>query len=409
MSQLQRSQRLESVGRLASGIAHDMNNILAPILLSAFMLRRSLPPEEFEKTLANIEISTKRGADLVKQLLAFGRGAGGQRELVRISRVVGDMEKLIRGTFPKDINFCLHSTEEAWPVMGDATQLHQVLLNLCVNARDAMPGGGTLTLEVKNVRLDENYLAMHTEVEGGAGPYLCLRVADTGQGMPPEVMDKIFDPFFTTKENGQGTGLGLATAMGVVKGHKGFVNLSSEVGVGSTFEIYLPASPDAVETDATVPPPALQRGRGEMILVVDDEPGIRDVLRKTLLHHGYQVVSAGDGIEAIVAYSQHRQEIKAVLTDIMMPFMDGVTMTRALKRMDPEVKVIASSGIGNNRDKTEKTAEMNAMGVTRFLSKPYTATEILAAIGALLHEESSPPVSASQQNFMADLMEIADR
>lgn len=384
-AQLLRAQRMESVGTLASGIAHDMNNILAPILLSVFMLRRPQPPEEFEKTLLNIEINTKRGADLVKQLLIFGRGAGGKREVVRLNTLFKDLEKLIHGTFPKNLALISDVAQDMWPVMGDGTQLHQVLLNLCVNARDAMPNGGKITLGAKNVEFDENYAAMHAEAK--PGPYLCLRVSDTGSGIPPQVIDKIFDPFFTTKEVGSGTGLGLSTVMGIVKGHNGFVRLRSQVGVGTTFEIYLPAVPDAVESAAATPSTALLRGHGEKILVVDDEEGIREVLQKTLKQHGYEVIAAGDGIEAIVQYSQHRNEIKAVLTDLMMPSMDGVTMTKALKRMDPDIKIIASSGIGSTRDKEDKAAELSALGVTTFLSKPYTAGEILAAIGGLLRQE----------------------
>jgi signal transduction histidine kinase len=384
-AQLLRAQRMESVGTLASGIAHDMNNILAPILLSVFMLRRPQPPEEFEKTLLNIETNTKRGADLVKQLLIFGRGASGKREVVRLNTLFKDLEKLIQGTFPKSLALVSEIARDMWPVMGDGTQLHQVLLNLCVNARDAMPNGGKITLGARNVQFDENYAAMHAEAK--PGPYLCLCVADNGSGIPPEVIDKIFDPFFTTKEVGSGTGLGLSTVMGIVKGHNGFVRLRSQVGVGTTFEIYLPAVPDAVESAAAAPSPALLRGHGEKILVVDDEEGIRDVLQKTLRQHGYEVLAAGDGIEAIVQYSQHRNEIKAVLTDLMMPSMDGVTMTKALKRMDPDIKIIASSGIGSARDKDEKAAELSALGVTTFLSKPYTAGEILAAISGLLRQE----------------------
>ncbi len=386
-AQFLRSQRMESVGRLSSGIAHDMNNILTPIFLSAFMLRRELSAEDHEKMLGNIETNAQRGADLIKQLLTFGCDAGGQRQVVQTNRLVSDMMKIMTGTFPKSINMSSRTSDEVWPVLGDATQLHQVLLNLCVNARDAMPLGGALALTTENIRLDENFAAMN--VDAAPGPYVLLRVTDTGEGIPPEVIDKIFDPFFTTKETGKGTGLGLSTVMGIVKSHQGFVNLRSRVGVGTTFEIYLPAAPDAVVATIAAPAPEAPRGQGEMILIVDDEVAIRDVVQKTLIGHGYRVLTAGDGTEAIAQFSVHRGEIKAVLTDIMMPFMDGVTLSRTLKKMDPTIRITASSGMGSAKGRQDKAAALNSLQINTFLHKPYTAGEILTAIGDLFSDRSS--------------------
>ena len=377
-SQFLRSQRMESVGRLSSGIAHDLNNILSPILMSVSMLRRQLAPAQVEKMLNMIESSTERGAALIKQLLTFGRGSEVAREVVRTRGLIEEMVKIIGGTFPKNIAFSVKSPEDCWPVMGDETQLHQVLLNLCVNARDAMPDGGALTLTAANIRLDASYAAMH--VEAVPGPYGVLRVSDTGAGIPPDIINKIFDPFFTTKSKGKGTGLGLSTVIGIVKNHDGFLNLRSEVGSGSTFEIYLPAVPDALEAGMVAHAPAAPRGNDELILVVDDEPGIRDILESTLVQHGYRVLTAGDGTEAVALFSRHRGEIQMVMTDIMMPYMDGVIMSRTLKRIDPSIRIIASSGIGSAKGKKDKTAELRSLGIRTFLTKPFSATEFLTAI-----------------------------
>jgi len=386
-AQFLRSQRMESVGRLSSGIAHDMNNILTPIFISSFMLRRKLPPEDFEKMLSNIETNAQRGADLIKQLLTVNCDIGGQRHVVQTSDLASDMMKIMSGTFPKNISLSAKTSEEVWPVIGDPTQLHQVLLNLCVNARDAMPTGGVLSLSTENIRLNENFAAMN--VDAMPGPYVVIRVSDTGEGIPSDVIDKIFDPFFTTKETGKGTGLGLSTVMGIVKSHQGFVNLRSRVSVGSTFEIYLPAAPDAVAASSAAPAMQAPRGQGELILVVDDEEIIREVVQKTLLAHGYRVITAGDGTEAIAQFSQNRGEVKAVLTDIMMPFMDGVTLSRTRKKMDPPIQIIATSGLGSAKGRQDKAAALASLQINTFLNKPYSANEILTAIGALLASDRS--------------------
>lgn len=391
-AQFLRSQRMESVGRLSSGIAHDMNNILTPIFISSFMLRRKLPPDDFEKMLGNIETNAQRGADLIKQLLTVNCDMSGQRHVVQTSQLASDMMKIMSGTFPKNISLVAKTPEDVWPVIGDPTQLHQVLLNLCVNARDAMPAGGLLTLTTENANLDENFAAMN--VDAMPGPYVLIRVSDTGEGIPADVIDKIFDPFFTTKETGKGTGLGLSTVMGIVKSHQGFVNLRSRVAAGSTFEIFLPAAPDAVAACSAAPAMQAPRGQGELILVVDDEEVIREVVQKTLIAHGYRVITAGDGTEAIAQFSQNRGEVKAVLTDIMMPFMDGVTLSRTLKKMDPGIQIIATSGMGSAKGRQDKAAALASLQINTFLNKPYSANEILTAIGELLASDRSSHVSA---------------
>jgi PAS domain S-box-containing protein len=391
-AQFLRSQRMESVGRLSSGIAHDLNNILTPILLSAYMLRQEVSPDEMEKSLSTIETSTQRGADLIKQLLTFGRGSGGAGAVIQPDSLVQEVVKIVEGTFPKNITIAFRAQKDGWPVTGDATQLHQVLLNLCVNARDAMTEGGALSLSTENVRLDESNAAMSPEAK--AGPYVLLRVSDTGEGIPPHIVDRIFDPFFTTKENGKGTGLGLSTVLGIVRNHRGFVCLRSREGDGTTFDVYLPAAPGAVEATIAAALPAAPKGCGETILVVDDEPGIRDVTEKTLRAHGYSVLTAADGTEGIALYCQRHSEIKAVLTDVMMPCMDGMTMARILKGINPSLRIVASSGIGSAGNREEKVRELHAMGVKTFLTKPYTADVILTAIGEVLMEEEAAVAAA---------------
>jgi two-component system cell cycle sensor histidine kinase/response regulator CckA len=380
--QVMRMQRMESVGRMASGIAHDLNNILAPILMGAPLIRMGLPPVQMERTLTTIEASARRGADLVKQLLMFGRGVEGRRMLVRLNDLVREMEEITGQTFPRNIAIAIEVPGDLWPVMGDATQLHQVLLNLCVNARDAMPQGGTLTIAAKNIRIDQSYVSMSPEARPGA--YACVAVTDTGTGIPPGVIDKIFDPFFTTKEVGKGTGLGLSTLIGIVKNHGGFVTVESELGQGSTFQVYLPGEPGArdalVEPDATLAP----RGHGEMILVVDDEANIRDITGKILERHGYRVVVASDGADACAQFARHLAEIEIVLTDIDMPVMGGVAMIHVLKRMKAAIKIVISSGKTSGMgDKISGTA-LDELQVDAILTKPYTAEKVLRIIHDLL-------------------------
>jgi hypothetical protein len=350
------------------------------------MLRWGLTPEETERTLSLIEASARRGAELVKQLLTFGRGVEGERVVVQPKHLIREMVKMARETFPKAIRVASKAPSDIWPLIGDATQLHQVLLNLCINARDAMPNGGTLSLQAENLLIDEHYAAMNAEAK--CGPCVLFKVSDTGPGIPPEIVDKIFDPFFTTKEPGRGTGLGLATVLGIVKSHGGFVTVRSQPSDGTTFAIGLPACPQAEPPPALQPAAMLPRGDGELVLVVDDEAGIREATRKTLERNGYAVVTAGDGTEAVALYAQHRGKIKLVLTDLMMPFFDGLALIRALKKLDPQVNVIASSGIGSSADLQNKTAELAELGVNEILSKPCTADQMLHV---LRHRIQNPP------------------
>jgi two-component system cell cycle sensor histidine kinase/response regulator CckA len=271
-AQFLRAQRMEGIGTLATGMAHDLNNILAPILISAGTLRWDLSPEEQEKTIARIENSVKRGAAIIQQVLTFGRGLNGERVPLQVGEVVNEVARIAEHTFPKDITVSSQCDEGLWGVVGDRTQIHQVLLNLCVNARDAMPNGGKLSLRARNIMLTEARPALPSPAQ--PGPYLLLQVSDTGCGIGPEDRERIFDPFFTTKEIGKGTGLGLSTVLGIVKSHQGAIMVESEPGCGTTFRALLPASSEAVQSVAPYVAPELPRGDGEAVLIVDDEPEI---------------------------------------------------------------------------------------------------------------------------------------
>ena len=377
-AQFLRAQRVESVGRLAGGIAHDLNNILAPILMVGPLLRDALASEEHRSVLDMVVKSAQRGADIVKQLLLFARGTEGQKVPLPAGLLIKEMAKIVRETFPKSITLTTEFSKELWTIMGDPTQLHQVLLNLCLNADDAMPDGGTLTLAAENVTLDECYARMIPEAK--AGPYVVLQVADTGTGIPPEIMDKIFDPFFTTKGPDKGTGLGLATVLGIVKSHGGFIQVESRVGHGSQFKVYLPAVPAPASASSPAPAPCLPKGNGELILVVDDEPSIRNVTRQTLEKNGYRALTAAEGTEAMALYAQHQAEIQMVLTDLLMPIMDGVATIRALREKSATLKIIATSGEASK----SKLKEIADLPLQAFLQKPFTAETLLVTVQKVL-------------------------
>ena len=373
-SQFLRAQRLESIGTLASGIAHDLNNILSPILMATGILRQSLPKAD-QQMVDIIEGSAERGAGIVKQVLTFARGVEGERVLLQPKHLLTDMVKVMHQTFPKNIDIKTNFAAELWTVQGDATQLHQVLLNLCVNARDAMsPTGGMLKVSCENVEVDAQIASMNPGA--AVGPHVCFSVTDTGSGMTPEVMEKIFNPFFTTKEQGKGTGLGLATVIGIVKGHKGFLALQSEVGVGTTFRIHLPADCEGRTEEKQAETLADLKGNGELVLVVDDEAAIREVIMGTLEAHNYRCYSAEDGTDALAMYFERRSSIHLIITDLHMGMMDGITLTKSLKKLTPDVKVIISSG----HIQKENQTILEGLGVKQFLEKPYTAEKLLLCV-----------------------------
>jgi two-component system cell cycle sensor histidine kinase/response regulator CckA len=377
-AQFLRAQRMESIGVLAGGIAHDLNNMVAPILLACDLLK---PSSEMEKgTVLLLRESAQRAADLVQQILSFARGAEVNQADVDLRHLITGMEKIARVTFQKDIEIKSATARGLWNFVGDPTQLHQVLMNLCVNARDAMPGGGVLTIEAGNLKLDVRAAVLRPNANPGR--YVAVSVTDTGEGITDENKERIFDPFFTTKELGKGSGLGLSTSFGIVKSHGGFIEVESQPGKGSTFRVCLPAKPDAPSTAAPIAAdkPALRRGQGEMILLVDDEEPIRLITRRTLEMFGYSVLVARDGLEALAVFTRHQPEISLVLTDMMMPNMDGLELIGTLKAIQPDVRIVAASGA-----KTEaQRAKAIASGVKHFLSKPYTAESMLTALDELL-------------------------
>ncbi|MBM4162427.1 MAG: PAS domain S-box protein [Ignavibacteria bacterium] len=380
--QFLRAQRMESVGTLAGGIAHDLNNVLAPVLISLRILRGKLPLPQDQALLDRLESTVQRGAGLVKQVLTFSRGAEIARAVLQIRHLIEDIKRFVKETFPASIEITTNVPRDLWTVSGDATQIHQILLNLCVNSRDAMPNGGTLTIAAENLVVDDNFDQL--DVDAKAGAHVAISVSDTGIGISPEIRDKIFEPFFTTKEVGRGTGLGLSTVYAIVKGHGGFVHVQSEVGMGTIFTVYLPATPSQRIEQPVKEPQELIQGNGELILLVDDETAICEITRITLGNNGYRVITSGDGADALTQYFSHRTAIKLVITDISMPVMDGPALIRALRRLDPELCVIATTGL---EDKL-KVAEMQLSDVQTFLTKPYTAEKLLTGVHDALRSVS---------------------
>jgi PAS domain S-box-containing protein len=378
-AQFLRTQRLESIGTLAGGIAHDLNNVLTPIVMSVALLKEDEADPGRLEMLNSIEASAQRGAAMVRQVLAFARGVSGHSAPVDLVEIVRDVQRIVRDTFPKDIELQVHAAPGVLTVQADATQLHQVLMNLCLNARDAMPAGGSLALSVRNVVPGEDAPAMAAVC--GPGPCVQLSVADTGSGMSREVQDRMFEPFFTTKEVGKGTGLGLSTALTIVKSHGGFMDVRSDAGKGTEVNVYLPVK-EAADPGTAEPsePPRGVAGDGELILVVDDEEGIRSTTRRMLERFGYRVLVASNGAEAVALYVQHQPDVAAVITDMVMPVMDGPATIFALKAIEPDVRIIASSG----QTVSEGVARALDAGVQHFIPKPYRADEMLAALQELL-------------------------
>jgi PAS domain S-box-containing protein len=378
-AQFLRAQRMESIGTLAGGIAHDLNNVLAPIILSVDLLRADVGGDRREALLKTVETSARRGAGLVKQVLMFARGVDGDRVQLNVKYVLQEIERIIGDTFPRTVEIVTEVAADCSPVLGDVTQLQQVLLNLCVNSRDAMPQGGRLTIQAGNVNVDEHYAGMNPGAR--PGPHVMLQVTDTGEGIPPAVIEKIFDPFFTTKELGKGTGLGLSTVLAIVKSHGGFIHVYSEPRRGTTFKIYLPATSLTAAESPPAATVALPRGQGELVLVVDDEETIRQVTKNTLEAFGYRVLVAQDGAEAIALFAQHQDDIALVLTDMMMPILDGASAIHIINRIRPGTRIIATSGLTSIQ---KNTAMSLPDSVKHRLQKPYTADKLLLTVNLAL-------------------------
>jgi two-component system, cell cycle sensor histidine kinase and response regulator CckA len=373
-----RAQRMDGIGAIAGGMAHDLNNALAPILMGIQLIRDKVSEPEIRQMLAVMETNTHRSADMVRQVLTFARGRDGDRELLEIGRLIREMENILRQTMPKSITVHALVPSDLWPVLGNATQLHQALLNLCVNARDAMPQGGELTLAADNVELTA--ANKENNPDFSPGPYVMLLVSDTGTGIPPEVLPRIFEAFFTTKAPGTGTGLGLSTIVRIVRNHGGFVTVNSEVGTGTSFEIYLPRAespPLTRHATANAVAPA-QTGRGELILFVDDDWSVREMVAPTLTEHGYRVLTAANGAEALALLASHEREICLVMTDIAMPVMDGLETMQRVHSRRPELPVVLMSG------SVDIGKAPRPPGAAGFLGKPFRLEELLAAIGEAL-------------------------
>ena len=379
-AQFLRAQRMESIGTLAGGIAHDLNNVLSPIVMAIDMLQLKATDEASMKWLDVLRTNAERGGNMVRQVLSFARGVEGERVALQPKHLIKEIVKILRETLPKSIEISFEIPKDLWIISADATQMHQVLMNLCVNARDAMPEGGSISIKAENIFVDENYARMHLEAKPGR--FVMVSVSDTGPGMSPEIQSRIFEPFFTTKEMTKGTGLGLSTALTIVKSHGGFINVYSELHKGSQFTLYLPALDTPGAVDSAVLQTDLPLGNGELVLVVDDEESIREITRGTLETFGYRVLTASDGTEALALYADKKNEIAVVLTDMVMPFMDGPATIRALQRMNPKVRIIAASGLGAGQHAGEGALE----GVSVFLNKPYTAEKLLKTLAQVLHE-----------------------
>lgn len=387
--QFYRAQRLESIGVLASGIAHDLNNIFTPILTITQMLQKQYQRDERSREMLGLlESSTRRGADLVKQILVFARGTEGQKVPLQVGHLLLEVAKIAEQIFPKEITLITDvPISSLWPILADSTQIQQVFMNLCVNARDAMPQGGTLTLAATNSMLDENAEVLPASAH--PGEYLCITVADSGIGIPRHLLDRIFEPFFTTKPSGLGTGLGLSTVLGIVESHQGFLQVSSQVNQGTNFQIYLPRA-ELTTIPAHAPALSLE-GNQELVLVVDDESIIQQTLCSLLESHNYRTLKANNGITALQIYHQYCEDIRLVLTDMAMPKMDGLALITALRRLTSQLPIIATSGLP-----TTQPSALDA-GANLFLAKPYPPGDLLTACRQLLSQDLPDPANGQSQ------------
>jgi hypothetical protein len=377
-AQYLRAQRLESVGTLASGVAHDLNNIFSPIMMVSDILEMDLKDAGLLENVAMMKESARRGSEIVKQLLTFARGSDGVKGPIQPRHLLKEITRLLQQTFPKNIQIYSDFAGQSATVLMDPSQIHQLLMNLCVNARDAMPEGGVLSLQLGNVTLDENTAKPHPKARPIS--YVVFKITDSGTGIPPAVLDRIFDPFYTTKPQGKGTGLGLSTVLGIAEQHDGFVLVESQMGEGTTFQVFIPASGPVVETAGDEKPPVVPGGHGEWVLVVDDERAIARLIQSVLLKAGYQTMSASNASEAIHLYEQNHHRIQAVITDVMMPFGDGRQLIVMLYEQDPKLPIIAMSGLSS----PEFQQDLKRRGAGKFLSKPFTADELLESLAEAL-------------------------
>ncbi len=389
-TQRARSQRMESIGRLVGGIAHDLGNLLVPVLLGAEVLKQRFggSDEKVERTLNMIHKSAERGSHMIKQVLAFARGVEGERTAVALGPIVNEVERLAEETFPPEIAFETRVPEGLWPVRGDATQVQQVLVNLCVNARDAMPEGGRLTVEAENVVMDENSAQLTMDARPGA--YVSITVSDTGQGIAPEHVDKVFEPFFTTKEDGKGTGLGLSTVYSIVKSHGGFADVTSQPGQGTAFSLYFPIVEGADEAASKESYAEVRSGQGEGVLVVSEEAFVLEITREALRRGGYAPRTAATAEEALRLLKRHGERVHAVLSDLSLSGAGGPALLQELKRRRPDLPVVVT---GSPMD--GESAQAAEAGADAFLAKPFTTERLYATVGRLISEANTPVAPAT--------------
>ncbi|CAN5682208.1 response regulator [soil metagenome] len=390
-----RAQRVESIGKLAGGIAHDLNNVLSPILMASSLLREESSEEERVELVDTIEQAARRGADLVKQILGFARGERGTRVALDPETIAAEVRGIVVEVFPKNVEFEMEADPDLQAIRADPTQLHQVLMNLCVNARDAMPTGGRLSIRIRNTVVDSVYAETHPDAR--VGPYVQFEVADTGVGMTPQVRDRLFDPFFTTKDVGQGTGLGLPTVLGIVKNHGGFLQVYGEVGVGSVFRVNLPSIPLEQAAPGREPEPDEVPTGSELILVVDDEEAIRSVVQRTLERFGYRVITAVNGRDAVRVFAEHADDVELVIMDMAMPVLDGRSAIPLLHGLDPELPIVAASGYASG------VGGLRALetGALDFLPKPFTAERLLRTVRRVLDRSGTVPGAPPRPNPIA--------
>ena len=373
--QLRRGQWMENIGALAAGVAHDLNNALTPVLIGLQLLEDTADEVERKALLDTIDSSAQRGAAMVKQILTFVRGKRGEDGPLRLKHLIEEMAKIVRDTFPHCISIEADVEKGVWSICGNATEMHQILLNLCVNARDAMmPQGGHLTIKAENMILDERLVAKQEGV--APGPFVVLSVSDSGAGIPPDVIARIFEPLFTTKEPGKGSGLGLSTVIGIVKRLGGFVRVESEVGRGTQFRLHFPALSVGKEDGADegiVLRTDVPLGGGRSILFIDDDNVVRRVSKAMLENYGYVVTTAGNGVEAVSLNKGAPEKFDLVISDVDMPYMDGFEVLQAIRGEEPTKPFIFISGTELD---DHYLIEIERSGLD-FLPKPFTVEQLL--------------------------------
>ena len=376
-ARLLRSQRMESIGTLAGGIAHDLNNALSPITMAANLLRTGQHDADMLRLVDVLEASAAHGSALIRQLLAFARGAEGEHTDVLPQTVIHEVVKLLGDTLPRSITIETRLARDLRLLRGNSTQLVQVLMNLGINARDAMPKGGRLIFAAENVTLDEATAQANPGTSPGC--HVRITVTDTGSGIPPELLNRIFDPFFTTKAAGKGMGLGLSTVLGIVKGHHGFLQVQSELGRGTEFRLYLPAEPEVAAPTVPPPAPASARGNGESVLLIDDVESVRETAALILRAQGYNVITAPNGLDGLILYRKHQNEVQVVVTDMIMPGLQGPEVIREVQRINADARIVAMSGIGTELANLRQDPARLAL-----LVKPMTAEELIRAVQSVL-------------------------